>query len=106
VPKSSLKLDITSTGLTFAGHSDSLKKDYALDVTFYAEIDEKETKINHTSKNVQLVLRKKELNEEFWPRLFKEAKKVHYLKTDFDKVCHVTNAGTSHFQLGPLGAES
>lgn len=33
-----------------------------------------------------MVLRKKELKEEFWPRLLKEAKKVHYLKTDFDKV--------------------
>jgi hypothetical protein len=33
-----------------------------------------------------LVLRKKELKEEYWPRLLKDSKKVHYLKTDFDKV--------------------
>jgi hypothetical protein len=32
------------------------------------------------------VLRKKELKEEYWPRLLKDSKKVHYLKTDFDKV--------------------
>lgn len=25
------------------------------------------------------------MKEEFWPRLLKDAKKVHYLKTDFDK---------------------
>jgi hypothetical protein len=32
-----------------------------------------------------MVLRKKELKEEFWPRLLKNAQKVHFLKTDFDK---------------------
>ena len=26
------------------------------------------------------------MKEEFWPRLLKEDKKVHFLKTDFDKV--------------------
>lgn len=30
-------------------------------------------------------LRKKELDEAYWPRLLKESKKVHFLKTDFDK---------------------
>lgn len=52
---------------------------------FYAEIDESASKYNHTQKSSQFVLRKKELKEEFWPRLLKDAKKVHYLKTDFDK---------------------
>jgi len=85
VPKSNLKLDIKPTGLTFTGHSDSLKRTYHVELEFYDEIDVNETKINHTSKNVELVLRKKELREEFWPRLLKEAKKVHFLKTDFDK---------------------
>jgi len=35
---------------------------------------------------VHFQLRKKELKEEYWPRLLKESKRVHYLKTDFDKV--------------------
>jgi hypothetical protein len=52
----------------------------------YSEIDEAETKINHTPKNIEIVLRKKELDEKYWPRLLKDAKKVHFLKTDFDKV--------------------
>lgn len=34
---------------------------------------------------MELALRKKEAKAEFWPRLLKEAKKVHFLKTDFDK---------------------
>jgi len=85
VQPSKLKLDLKSQSLTFSGHSDSLKRDYHVQLDFFAEIDEKESKINHTAKNVELVLRKKELKEEFWPRLLKDAKKVHFLKTDFDK---------------------
>ena len=30
-------------------------------------------------------LQKKELKEEYWPRLLKDSKKLHFLKTDFDK---------------------
>lgn len=82
-----LKLDLKSTGLTFTGKSDSLKKTYHVELEFYGEVDVDASKINHTSKNVELVLRKSELKDEFWPRLLKGAQKVHFLKTDFDKVC-------------------
>ncbi len=87
MPKEKLKLDLKSTGLTFSGHSDSLKKTYHVELEFYDEIDTEESKINHTGKNVEMVLRKKDLREEYWPRLLKDSKKVHFLKTDFDKVC-------------------
>ena len=79
------KIDIQSSSLSFTGHSDSLKRDFHVVLDFYAEIDTAETKVNHTAKNIQFVLRKKELKEEFWPRLLKDSKKVHFLKTDFDK---------------------
>lgn len=85
MPASSMKLDLKPTGLTFSGHSDSLKKDFKLELEFYAEIDDKASKVNHTGKNVQLKLQKKELEEAYWPRLLKEQKKVHFLRTDFDK---------------------
>jgi hypothetical protein len=85
VQKSNLKLDVKSQSLTFSGHSDSLKRDYHVELEFYDEIEEAETKVTHTNKNIALVLRKKELKEEFWPRLLKNDKKVHFLKTDFDK---------------------
>lgn len=85
VQAKNLKLDLKSNSVSFAGHSDSLKRDYAVVIDFYDEIDTGESKIHHTAKNVEMVLRKKELKEEFWPRLLKDAKKVHYLKTDFDK---------------------
>ncbi|CRK12994.1 hypothetical protein BN1723_017321, partial [Verticillium longisporum] len=80
-----LKLDLKPTGLTFDGHSDTLKKDFHLDLELYGEIDTEESKVNHTGKNIELKLQKKELKEEYWPRLLKESKKVHFLKTNFDK---------------------
>lgn len=85
VPPSNLKLDLQPTSLTFTGHSDTLKKTYHLELEFYAEIDPVESKINHSARDVELKLRKKELDDAYWPRLLKESKKVHFLKTDFDK---------------------
>jgi len=87
VKPENLKVDVKSQSLAFSGHSDSLKRDYHVDLEFYAEIDDdkKNIKVNHTMKNIQFVLRKKELKEEFWPRLLKTPQKVHFLKTDFDK---------------------
>jgi hypothetical protein len=85
VPPSNLKLDLKPTGLTFTGHSDTLKRTYSLELEFYGEVDVDESKINHTARDVEMKLRKKELDESYWPRLLKEAKKVHFLKTDFDK---------------------
>ncbi|APA08652.1 hypothetical protein SS1G_02387 [Sclerotinia sclerotiorum 1980 UF-70] len=79
------KIELKSQSLTFSGYSESLKRAYAVTLEFYAEIDESASKYNHTQKNTQFVLRKKELKEEFWPRLLKDSKKVHFLKTDFDK---------------------
>ena len=87
VPKSSLKLDVTPTRLTFTGTSDTKKTTYHLDLEFYAEIDVENSKTNHSAKDIEMILRKKELKEEYWPRLLKDKAKVHFLRTDFDKVC-------------------
>ena len=85
VPKKDLKLDLTATGLRFEGKSDTLKKTYRVALDFYAEIDEDESKINHTARDIEMKLIKKELKDEYWPRLLKDTKKMHFLKTDFDK---------------------
>jgi len=85
VPADKLKLDLQPTSLDFTGYSNTRKATYHVKLDLYAEIDPKESKINHTSRSVEVVLQKKELNEEFWPRLLKEKGKVHFLKTNFDK---------------------
>ncbi|KAL8765455.1 MAG: hypothetical protein Q9209_007482 [Squamulea sp. 1 TL-2023] len=83
VPK--VDVDLKPTSLTFTGHSDTKKTTYHVELEFYAEIDVDNSKTHHTSRDVSFVLRKKELKEEYWPRLLKDSKKMHFLKTDFDK---------------------
>jgi len=85
VPQKDFKLDLQPTSLTFTGTSDTLKKTYHLALEFYAEIDPAESKVSHTARDVEMKLAKKELDQEYWPRLLKDSKKVHFLKTDFDK---------------------
>lgn len=85
VPRENLVLDIQPQSISFSGTSSSLKRQYEVTLDLYDEINVDETKINHTAKNLELVLRKKQLKEEYWPRLIKDNKKLHFLKTDFDK---------------------
>ena len=85
VPKEDIKLELKPQSLTFTGTSGTLHRKYHLDLEFYAEIDPEHSKINHTAKNIEMKLQKKDLKEEYWPRLLKENKKFHFIKTDFDK---------------------
>lgn len=85
VPKDGSQLDLKPTTLNFTGTSGTLKRKYHVELEFFAEIDPAESKINHTAKNIEIKLQKKELKEEYWPRLLKDSKKLHFLKTDFDK---------------------
>ncbi|RMZ85903.1 hypothetical protein DV736_g6543, partial [Chaetothyriales sp. CBS 134916] len=85
VPPKSLQLKLSPTGLVFTGTSETKKTTYHLELEFYAEIDPENSKTHHTAANIQLILRKKELTLEYWPRLLKSSKKVHFLRTDFDK---------------------
>jgi CS domain len=86
IPKSETKFDLQPTKLTLEGKSITKHVIYKCDFEFFDEIDPKESKVNHTDRDFEIVLRKKELKEEYWPRLLKEKAKVHWLKTDFDKV--------------------
>ncbi|KAJ5123174.1 Hsp90 binding co-chaperone (Sba1) [Penicillium atrosanguineum] len=84
VPQADSDLKITPTEVSFTGKSVK-GVTYSVSLPLYAEIDPENSKVNHTDRYCELVLRKKELKAEFWPRLLKEAKKLHFLKTDFDK---------------------
>ncbi|KAK9385415.1 putative Hsp90 binding co-chaperone [Lipomyces mesembrius] len=75
---------ITPTSLSYKGTSAS-GKEYAVDLEFFDEIDVENSKKTITGRDAFFILRKKEAKEEFWPRLVKDKRKVHYIKTDFDK---------------------
>ncbi|RFU72976.1 hsp90 binding co-chaperone sba1 [Trichoderma arundinaceum] len=85
VAKEDLKLELKPTSVTFTGKSATLKNTYHVELELFAEIDPEESRVNHTAKNVEIKLQKKELKEEYWPRLLKDSKRLHFLKTDFDK---------------------
>lgn len=80
----SAKLNVQPTKITFSGTTKA--KSYHVDLELYAEIDPAESKSHISTRGVDLILRKKEAKTEFWPRLLKDSKKQHFLKTDFDKV--------------------
>ncbi|KAI9037223.1 Hsp90 cochaperone SBA1 [Aspergillus affinis] len=84
VSRSSASLNITSKNVTFSGDSKKGVR-YEVSLDLFGEIDPENSKTNHSDREVELVLRKKELKEEFWPRLLETKQKVHFLKTDFDK---------------------
>lgn len=86
-----IDVDLKLTSLTFTGHSDTKKTTYYVKLEFFGEIDVENSKTIHTSRDVEFVLRKKELKEEYWPRLLTEKKRYHFLKTNFDKVGHRSN---------------
>jgi hypothetical protein len=80
-----VEVNIEANRVYFKGPSKS--KTYVVDMELYAEIDPTLSKKHISPRGVDFVLSKKELKSEFWPRLLKDSKKQHYLKTDFDKVC-------------------
>jgi hypothetical protein len=86
VSPETIKIDVQPGYLDFTGYSQSRKANYHVKLELYKEIDPSASKTHHTSRSVEFVLQKKDLEVEFWPRLLKDAKKVHFLKTDFDKV--------------------
>ena len=85
VPKDAIKIDLQPDSLTFSGHSETKKTTYHVKLDFYAPVDVEKSVTHHTARDVEFVLRKKDKQAEYWPHLTKEKKKLHFLKTNFDK---------------------
>ncbi|KAL5007183.1 hypothetical protein ScPMuIL_015989 [Solemya velum] len=78
------KIQLTETQLTFRSKGGPDKEVYEFTVEFYKEVDPNQSKYTVLPRNVPFVLIKKE-DGPYWPRLFKDTVKVHWLKTDFNK---------------------
>lgn len=86
IAQDSLKLDLQSDKVNFTGTCTTHGKEtYHFELPLYAEINVAASSTHYTQHSVRLKLEKKELKEEFWPRLQKESQKLHWLKTDFDR---------------------
>ncbi|KAI9928096.1 hypothetical protein ASPWEDRAFT_170906 [Aspergillus wentii DTO 134E9] len=84
VAKEAADLNLSSNNISFTGESKKGYK-YQVSLDLFDAIDVENSKVNHSAREIEMVLRKKELKEEYWPRLTKEKQKLHFLKTDFDK---------------------
>ena len=81
-----VNIDLKPTTLSFSAKSQDTDTNYELKLEFYDEIDPENSKQNLLSGNrVFLLLRKKIMKEEYWPRLIKDKVKLRNIKTDFDK---------------------
>lgn len=81
-------LEITPTSVKLNGRS-TRSQEYAVDLELYAEIVPEQSTRHFSGRGVDLVLRKKETKDEYWPRLLKTTVKLPWLRTDFNKVCSV-----------------
>ncbi|KAG9314725.1 HSP20-like chaperone [Chiua virens] len=85
IVESSLKYALEPKSISFKAHCNNVATDYAFDLEFFAEIDPDKSSVRLTSRSLLLVLHKKEMQSEFWPRLTKEKIKTPFIKTDFNK---------------------
>ncbi|KAI9572577.1 HSP20-like chaperone [Boletus coccyginus] len=82
--ESSLEYALTSTSISFKATTAG-QTDYAFNLDFFAEVDAEKSTSRVTSRSFVAVLRKKESQSEYWPRLTKEKVKTPFIKTDFGK---------------------
>lgn len=68
----------------FKGVGGTEKRVHEVSINLFKEIDPEKTEQCPKGRNFELVLHKKESGP-FWPRLTKENKKFHWLKSDFNK---------------------
>ncbi|BEJ10946.1 hypothetical protein CspHIS471_0103680 [Cutaneotrichosporon sp. HIS471] len=83
-------LDITEDQISFSASSGNPDKgipvkEWGCDIDLYTKIIPAETKKQFNSRHLMLVLRKKEPQAEYWPRLTKEKPNRNWIKTDFSK---------------------
>ncbi|BFY98597.1 hypothetical protein BsWGS_01637 [Bradybaena similaris] len=71
--------------LHFHGKGGATNTEYEVLLEFYKEIDPDTLKSHNTGREILFFIPKKQSAQGFWPRLLKDSKKAHYLKTDFNK---------------------
>ncbi|KAJ1867687.1 p23 chaperone protein wos2 [Coemansia sp. RSA 989] len=74
------KIDLTESSIDFSNTTDDMLYKFHLD--FYKPINPKESKKTLTGRKTVMLLEKQE--DEWWPRLTKDTKKLAFVKTDFD----------------------
>ncbi|TID23197.1 hypothetical protein CANINC_003214 [Pichia inconspicua] len=98
-----MKLDITNSGLKLNAKSSTVDGEYNLSIDFFKEIDASSVRKTITGSHIFLILVKKDLDEEYWPRLTKEKLKYNYIRTDFDKWVDEDEQDEQEEEADPMG---
>ncbi|KAI9018465.1 HSP20-like chaperone [Hyaloraphidium curvatum] len=77
------KIDLDEEKLHFKGESNG--KTYEVTLEFSKPVDPAESKQSITPRSCYFVLKKKEADQSWWPRLVKGAKNPFFVKTDFSR---------------------
>lgn len=96
-------INITPDRLIFQGTRSTDNAKFAVDLEFYAPINIESSQKNVNPRNVAFVLQKEDDTQSYWPRLVKEAKKLHYISIDFSKWIDEDEEGSK--SAGGLGGD-
>lgn len=76
--------ELTKTSLTYSAIQGNTGEKYAVELPFYAEIDEVASQHHKTDRCTTFTLKKSDTEQPYWPRLLKSGK-PHYVHTDFGR---------------------
>jgi len=77
------KISVQENSFSFSGKGGKEKREHAVNLELFGEIDASKSEQKNMGRNFFFSLAKKDTNAPFWPRLTKDTKKLHFLKTDF-----------------------
>ncbi|KAL8604901.1 hypothetical protein ACOMHN_028529 [Nucella lapillus] len=77
--------ELKENALHFKGRGGTENLDHEVSIELYAEIDPKSSICDANERHTMFTLKKKDQNADYWPRLTKDKKKCHFIKTDFNK---------------------
>ncbi|MFI5807714.1 p23/wos2 family protein [Streptomyces sp. NPDC051561] len=87
IQEETLRFDLQPTRVTFSASAGrgTDRRDYAFDLELYADIVPERSTKTLSARGLSLVLQKREMKLEYWPRLTSEKTKSPFIKTDFSK---------------------
>lgn len=79
------KHELKANSFYFRGKGGTDNTDHELTLELYGEIDPEKSTCRAGDRTIFFTLMKKNPSASFWPRLTKESKKFHFVKTDFNR---------------------
>lgn len=77
-------IDVKDSSISYKCKGGPRSIDYEFFIEFHKEVDTEKVKHLLSGRECTIQIHKKE-EEGFWPRLTKDSKKLHFLKTDFSR---------------------